>query len=450
MHESAVPGVVKIHDDGMISLELNSFLSSRRPFGSFSRKSSGDEDLVIQGLLKGNAGYVLIFAPYESGFSHSFRGLSHQSFQADACLRGRKIFPDSSKKLGFHGFEVDLSGVGQWASQDSIKLTEKRGSRLSIDWKPPKDARYKISVGEVVVKYRANHSSNEGVRTTSFELQESPYIDLRVRKGVEIERLRGFFLRLEELLVILCDCRVSLDWPVVKVGSKRDRCTYYFRRPFLSSETPEYHKICISYSSLLDDFGKVFDGWMSGYEEFGAGFYLYIGTFRAVGAYAENKYVNLIWGLESLHRRTFPEANNNPEIVAKVDRILEKHSGKDRKWLKGKLKRSAEPALQDRLLELFSILPIKFDAGSMREFCRECADRRNDISHFGGDRGDGGRLDFLQEIFMKSMAISKLYHAIILKKIGISDDHIKWWLLDGYSSFQTKSIFSDVGLVLVE
>ena len=38
-------------------------------------------------------------------------------------------------------------------------------------------------------------------------------------------------------------------------------------------------------------------------EEFGPGFYLYLGTRRGMALYAEHSFVNLIWGLEAFHRK---------------------------------------------------------------------------------------------------------------------------------------------------
>ena len=55
----------------------------------------------------------------------------------------------------------------------------------------------------------------------------------------------------------------------------------------------------------------------------------------------------------------------------------------NRKWLAKKLAHAHEPSLENRLLECLRELPFKFGKGQLEKFAKNCAVRRNDISHRG-------------------------------------------------------------------
>ena len=84
----------------------------------------------------------------------------------------------------------------------------------------------------------------------------------------------------------------------------------------------------------------------------------------------------------------------------------------------------------------------------MSAFAKHCADRRNDVSHYGGMREPGTYEKFLSDIIKLNEAIDFLYHAKILQLIGLPDEQIRWWFLDGFHSYRIRKTLEDVGLTL--
>ncbi|MDA9393123.1 hypothetical protein WN73_21680 [Bradyrhizobium sp. CCBAU 45394] len=56
---------------------------------------------------------------------------------------------------------------------------------------------------------------------------------------------------------------------------------------------------------MRDAFGDIWSNWKQKREEFGPGFYLYLGTRRGLSLYPEHRFVNLIWGIEAFHRTEY-------------------------------------------------------------------------------------------------------------------------------------------------
>ena len=167
--------------------------------------------------------------------------------------------------------------------------------------------------------------------------------------------------------------------------------------------------------------------------------------------YPEHRFVNLIWGIEALHRKKYAD-KSPPETELKtkatVIRIIDQiEQSKDKKWLKGKLKNAHEPNLQQRIFEVLSVVPINLDTKKIRTFAMRCAELRNEISHFGSQRHGENYQEFMQELTKKSEALSVVYHMLILREIGIEGKVLQWWIYEGPHSYREKRTLAEGGLL---
>lgn len=134
-------------------------------------------------------------------------------------------------------------------------------------------------------------------------------------------------------------------------------------------------------------------------------------------------------------------------LAKKIQRIIEQvELAKDRRWLSGQLKDAHEPSLEQRIFEVFETLPIGLDTSRLRAFAKDCADRRNEISHFGGERQKGSYSDFVTDLEYKSGALSILYHALLLYEIGVDANLLRNHIYEGWLSRRAKYLFVKAGL----
>jgi hypothetical protein len=140
-----------------------------------------------------------------------------------------------------------------------------------------------------------------------------------------------------------------------------------------------------------------------------------------------------------LHRRCFDSENSSHAIheKSKASEILKLFSETEpnRKWLAKKLAHAHEPSLENRLLESLRELPFKFGKGQLEKFAKNCAARRNDISHRGGPNGGMDYDAFHQEAFRLAEALACLFHVLLLHKIGMPRDIL--------TKLMTKSIIAE-------
>ncbi len=185
--------------------------------------------------------------------------------------------------------------------------------------------------------------------------------------------------------------------------------------------------------------------WMKKREEFGPGFYLYLGIRRNWRLYTEHLFVNLIWGLEALHRKKNIEPafstikERVARIIGRIDNV------KDKEWLAERLKYAHEPNLEQRLFEVIESVPLNIETKRLRAFASRCAKIRNDISHFG-EQGSGlGHEEFMEEVARKARALAILYHMVILHEIGLDTKTINDWVYVG--SFEARARLVEAGLL---
>ena len=80
------------------------------------------------------------------------------------------------------------------------------------------------------------------------------------------------------------------------------------------------------------------------------------------------------------------------------------------------------------IYDVLSSAPLNTQETLLRNFSIECADLRNDVSHFGAQKTGITYNSFIVDLAKKSEALSIIYHIVILHEIGIDDNTINEWI----------------------
>jgi hypothetical protein len=263
--------------------------------------------------------------------------------------------------------------------------------------------------------------------------------------------MQAQYVLFADLFILLTGSDYSLDWPRLScsAGDRVDHFHLYFaRHTSREQEPPGPRQWWVNFPQVQEKFGGLFANWRRRREQWGPGVYLYLSTRRSVSLYQEHRFIMLMWGLESLHRRRAEPVRGSERLRAKIDRILGQiEEGKDKKWLQSQLKYATEPSLEQRLFETLETLPIEFEKDTLRKFSGACAEKRNEISHYGGRRHEGKYDDEIEDLHKKSEALSNLYHILLLREIGIDDERLPAIIDRGLRSYAIKSSFVEVGLL---
>jgi hypothetical protein len=448
--DSAVPGNLMINDEGGSTLELDALLPDPSgPLAGFFRSDDADiRDRPIQGILKGTGNRVLLLGLARRGGVTSSYKIPHESFFALTCLVGDKLFHTSTAPLKFFKLEIDLTGLEQWLRLASIEV---RRSRIlaSAKYKQNKEVTYRVGDDKLSIRYNLEVPVISGmIRHHTVNLKETAALVYVLRKSATLQELQRLYDLFQDLFILLTGTEYPLDWPVFYLGRNRERCKLYFYRVRNPVPPPWIGELWTFFPQIQSSFGAIFSLWRRKRETFGAGFYLYLGTRRGMRLYPEHRFLNLIWGIETLHRRRHQNASQPSPLKRKIDRIINQISSRsDKRWLEGQLRFAAEPALQQRIFETFENLPISLDADKIKNFSKICADKRNEISHFGGVRQGESNIDPSRQLEAMSEALGYLYHILLLSEIGINRELLNDFTYRGMQAYMIKKAFFDVGLI---
>lgn len=439
--ERNVAGILKISDEGRCSLELDApLLEEGENKKTYVMNAGGInlENKAICGLLARERQRVYL--------CDLWVGALHRQFEANWALVGHEGFAVGMVNPTFNSLGVSLKGYEKWLCLETIRRDDD-ADKISFSCNKIQDDVFVVDTGRISINYRPSwiYGWYQATLTPSARLTFSPTNPLMAKDVIRKFRI------IEDLFIILTDSEFCMEWPSVTLSDKSTENGYafYFQRNKSNASPPERHECSTSFPALKADFGKIYSLWEKKSETLGAALWSYLSTRRGIKLYLENHFINLIGGLEAFHRRT----NDPPTLSANdkgfIDRIAEVISDpKDRRWFCKLVKRThlEEPALSQRLYDIFAAIPIDFDKKRLRNFSIKCANIRNAVAHYAGQKAAGDQAKFYHELIPINEALSFLYHALILTEIGVAREIIHGWINSGFVSYRIKKSFVDAEL----
>lgn len=423
---SSIVGLLRINEQGRIELELDGVISGVNNVPTIFT-GVDIKDRCIRGLLIKESMQVQLFGIIINGGSLMGGGVSNEKYIAEICLIG-----DSKPTLKFKLLNIELHNLNDWFRLQSITCKRTRNN-ITITHKRKKGIYYKMTDSAVTIRHNIYGPQIGTYSLDNLSLRESVSITYKTSKNKSIEEMIALHKLLEDFFMILTDIGSGLEWPKVALTRNSPQFTCYYSRGKKPIEKFEWRRSPTNFIQIKDNFGSLLDCWKIKNDTYGPAINLYLGTRGGKDLYVEHRFVNLIWGLESLHRRKNSDFKSATPLVAKVNRILDCISSKDdKKWLSKKLEHAGEPSLAERIRAVLESLELDFDQNNLRAFSDKCAMFRNDISHYGELRHGSSYKENILEIHKINQLLIKLYHAILLKEIGITGDILKAWISNNH------------------
>jgi hypothetical protein len=264
----------------------------------------------------------------------------------------------------------------------------------------------------------------------------------------------------QEFISLVINATYAFKWPefLWTEGSKPLHAKCYFPWSSLSDDNVTISKNALPFEQVKDRFGALLDTWLLKRAALGPGIHLYLGTVRNRHLYLEHQFVSMVWGLEALSRRN--ESSLPLEVqdkqAAKGQRTLQAigdidtFETKESRQLKSQAARTTKRRLADRLYDVLAPVAIDIDPARLRDFCKECARLRNDLSHYGGERRPGDYDAFIQDIHPRMKALRQLYRLIILDIIGVEQSLLRWSMYERRHSLEFLHWLTVAGLISKE
>lgn len=457
--DTSVPGLLTITDDGQITLETDGSLCLKGEYQDWSESRILPESRRVHGLLASrdkSDRYVLLERLERTDLSFFDTSPQLQRFSAEMCTSRDSPFPDGYPE-GFAELRIPLDGFEDWLELESITVereySESDKVTVHVNYKEWK-FEYPLPSGSISIESVTTGALpflSDDVPTASAEFRQHYYLVFTPNSPGDASGLRYVYTKIEELLAVLLGSYHNLSWPILTTRDDFDTWnTIHFYRDTPPRPVNKF-SVWIPFARIRERFGDLFQKWVVRSESFGAGYYLYVSALRNPHQYAEHRFVNLIWAIEALHRKWLGESETSPRVINERKRVqdilnLVPEESENRKWLREKLAHAHELSLRNRILECFAKLPFVFGEGELEKFAKNCAVRRNDISHRGGPPENVGYESFHSQISKLGDALDHLFHALLLHQIGIEPKTLRERMTEGLISRRVREALLNVGL----
>jgi hypothetical protein len=427
---SAVTGELRITREGRIRLDLDGVLAGQDPLLPVNTPDEFDavRARCIRGVLRAGSGVLLCYLR-QTG----------TRVTAGQCLISDQPFAGEIEKPAFSHIDVDLTGFEQWLWDPGLKTTYGK-LVTTLKYRKRTPIVYRLQRGQLSVERSLDRTSRVGETTW----REAAGLRFQPNEAMGVEAAAEWHRWLQDLMILLTDSDYRLEWPTVRWGEYH--CTLYFTWLSSQAERPQGYDCPVIFPRIRDEFGALFEKWLTIRETYGPGIYHYLGTRRGMELYTESEFTLLVSGLEGFHRTKHGKGPLE-KVVKKIDRIVNQiERKKDRDWAESQLSYSTFPNLEDRLVELVEGLALGFDKARVRSFAKACANIRNWLSH-GDSDPTMTYPEFSLSVHKKNNALRSLYHVLVLAEMGLDPAMVRAWATEKPPAFRRKWDFAEVGLM---
>ncbi len=427
--DQRLPGVLRVSETGKITLEVIGI------FGD-TVAALADSSLDLQrvvGVVE-NGDLVTLEHCFYAKRNISFGGLSKSTIDANFFLRDVQY--DQDEAIVYSQFRFSLEGLDEWLSITGLSVSYNWDERTaSIHFNPPQEIMYQLADG-MSLTFTFNWTLPSISAVTEAKITQKAFITIKSESVRPIEDFLALVFKVSNFLCFAIDETVSIDSATcyskditretVDGKKKEVPIQLYYQDSQLSEARPKIsqHNMLFRYRHVANQLETILKNWLINYETSAPAFNLYFASKAGAHRYLDGRFLSLIQGIETLHRRnskdTFmPEA----EFVDLVEALVKSCPPDQQEWLKKKLEYANELPLRHRISQMLKPFESLYgDSKQRKHFIRKVIDTRNYLTHY--DERLAQRAARGKELWSLCMKLEALFQLHFLRLVGLDSDII--------------------------
>jgi len=428
-----IPGTLIIKDGGNIELEVVGLFDES--LEGVNRTLKGQYEL---GRIVGHIetyGLVTLDDCFYKKTNISFGGISRSSVHAKKAFLG--VAYDEKEEIVFNTFKFSVEGIDEWVGLTGIKVERQfENKTASITYSPPEEILINLKNGmKLLITFSwtlpgfPNAREAKITQKTYFKLvseQECPLNDF-ISAAYKITTLIGFAIDKTvciELVFVTSDAiRQNVgDGKTVPVSIS----LYYASLPYTEIEPKiDSYRMLFRFAQIQDDAERIVNNWFDAYDKIDPALNLYFSAKTGAQKYIDGKFLALVQGLESYHRRTSNEKIMDDNTFKNIVNSLIKQCPEEhREWLSGRLQYANEISLAQRIESIIEPFNEFFETSKTRKnIVRNIVDTRNYLTHYNEylkSRAAVGR-----ELWLLCLKMEAIFQLHLLQVLGFTREQIE-------------------------
>ena len=431
--ERKIPGTLVIRDGGNIELEVVGLFDES--IEGLNKTLNGQYEL---GRIVGHIekfGLVTLDGCFYKTTNVSFGGISKSSVYVNKALFG--VAYNENEEILFNTFKFSVEGIDEWVGISGIKVEHQfENKTASIIYSPPEEISVNLSNGmKLLITFSWTLPGFPNIREA--KITQKTYFKLVSTQGLPLDDFISSAYKITTLVGFAVDKTVCIeqvsatsDAIVQNVGNDKtipaSISIYYPSLPFTEIEPKiDWHRMLFRFIQIKDDLERIVNNWFKAYDKIDPALNLYFSAKAGVHKYLDGRFLALVQGLESYHRRTSNEKYmDDTTFKTIVDNLIEHCPDEYREWLSGKLHYANEISLARRVKKI--IAPFKNFFGTSRDrknLVRKIVDTRNYLTHY--DESLKSRAAAGRELWLLCIKMEAIFQLHLLHVLGFTGKQIE-------------------------
>ncbi|MEI6746496.1 MAG: HEPN domain-containing protein [Methylococcaceae bacterium] len=334
----------------------------------------------------------------------------------------------------FNTVLFSVEGIDEWVGISGIEAFIENGTQnATISYNRPEDIAINLDNGMQLSITFAPSLFNQP--KTEIKIIQKTYFKLVCTEEKELNEFISVMHKITTLLCLGIDEIVCLDSVEATSNNHYQNFgdikrnipikIYYQSLPY-SSTVPkiEFHQMLFTFGWIKNNFAEIINNWLNAYETLYVVFDLYFSTKMEHQKYSDGKFLALVQGLETYHRKTSTQKlMPENEFNELVEKIVSQCPENNKKWLEGRLKHGNEINLRKRIENVLE--PFKNLIGNcktQKKLVGNIVATRNHLTHYEESSTSVVEGIDLYFLCLKMEAIFQLH---FLSVLGFSTEEIK-------------------------
>lgn len=425
-----VPGTLQVFDGGKIELEIMGLLDESL------EALNGQEDLSrVVGHIEKD-GYVTLENCFYTQKGFPFAGVSKSRLYAQKMLAG--VAYDEGEVILINEFDFSIEGMNEWVNISGLNVQFDPKGQSTASYLPPKEIISTLNNGmDLIISFEFSWQLPQISHSERVIFSQRTFFKLVSTKPRLIDEFLSIAFKMTNFLCFAVDKTVSLTNVIVRseeIFQENDKNSsyqlpikvFYESRSF-SEDPPKIssHDMLFGFKDIKDNFTRIINEWMDAYEIITPTLGLYFAAKSGGHQYLDGRFLALVQGLETYHRRTSNETQmDHTEFRNLESHLIEACPEQHREWLTGKLRFANEITLSKRIKRIIEPFKSRFGNGQTRnKLVRDIVDTRNYYTHYNPDLKSNAAQK--KELLILCQKLEVLFQLQLLKEIGFTHEEIE-------------------------
>lgn len=386
------------------------------------------EPFIVQGTTT-TGKKITLYKCHQTSRRTSFPGISSIEISALYCITGSHLNFDN---LNFDSVQLKFSSLNEWVDIGGFDNFKNDKEIFSISYKNPKPiVFYKTESVKFVLMHQ--RTSPMFRPTHSCTVKQETVILIKHNSKFDLETFWDYASKIKSFLTLAYFSEPQILDIKFKQGQNNLEVKYAGQSSEAIKEKKNKRNFLFTYKIIEKDFVSIFQKWTVLNTVIEPVINVLIEAFGNRNIINENKFLNVMQGIETFHRRSRHNEKEPKDIhKVKINGILEGCPNEYQTWLKEKLNFSNEPTLQERLIELFGEIDEKLKNKlfpKVDEIIKNSKNSRNYYTHYSKSLEKKALKD--TSLFYLTERLKIFLLILLLKETGISNDQTNTIVTEG-------------------